>query len=103
MDGRAARSPLEPVEQTRGYRDEYLTLDDIPDWSPEDPSEDLIASTTGAGPLGFTSTATKSRISRASGLTTLAGDPFTTAPTVPMMPRTWGADGNPVGGETTAG
>lgn len=76
--------------KNRGYRDEYLTLDDTPDWSPDQPPlDEFPASTSGAGPLGFTGTATKSRIRDAAGLTTIAGDPFSDAPTVPMMPSTW--------------
>lgn len=81
--------------KNRGYRDEFLTMDGSPDLSPEAPDLDLSSSTAssgGAGPLGFAGTATKSRTREAVGLTTLAGDSFTSAPTVPMMPGTWSSD-----------
>ncbi len=70
---------------SRGYRDEFLTLDSTA--APEKPS--VGHSGAGAGPLGFAGTATLSGIDNAGGLTTLAGDSFTGAPTVPMMPATW--------------
>lgn len=70
---------------SRGYRDEYLTLDDTP--APEEPS--VGQSGAGAGSLGFSGTATISGIEGAGGLTTLAGSSFTDAPTAPMMPATW--------------
>ncbi|WP_205878455.1 PPE family protein [Mycobacterium camsae] len=69
----------------RGYRDEFLTLDDAA--SPEEPLAGH--SKAGAGSLGFTGTATLPHIDTAGGLTRLAGSAFTDAPTVPMMPATW--------------
>ncbi|BDB42705.1 PPE family protein [Mycobacterium kiyosense] len=76
--------------KNRGYRDEYLTLDDAPNWTPEEtPTDDVTGSDAGAGSLGFTGTATKSSIRAATGLTTLAGDSFTDRPRLPMMPGTW--------------
>ncbi|QLL05048.1 PPE family protein [Mycobacterium vicinigordonae] len=79
--------------KNRGYRDEYLTLDDTPDWTPDEQLDnDVAGSDAGAGPLGFTGTAMRSRVREAAGLTTLAGDSFTDAPTVPMMPGSWGGD-----------
>lgn len=77
--------------QERGHRDEYMTLDDTPDVPPEE-LVDVIASTAGAGPLGFTGTATKSEVSGAIGVTTLAGDIFGNGLSVPMTPATWGPD-----------
>lgn len=79
--------------KNRGYRDEYLTLDGTPEWELEDP--DHSASDSGAGPLGFTGTATKSRVRQAAGLTTLTGDAFSDAPTLPMMPGTWSDETDP--------
>lgn len=70
---------------SRGHRDEFLTLDDAA--GPEAPPAGH--SQAGAGPLGFTGTATLPHIDTAGGLTRLAGNAFTDAPTVPMMPATW--------------
>lgn len=69
--------------QSRGYRDEYLTLDG--DSVPPAVSQ----SGAGAGTLGFTGTATISGIDSAAGAATLPGSSFTEAPTLPMMPATW--------------
>ncbi|WP_372516834.1 hypothetical protein [Mycobacterium szulgai] len=40
--------------------------------------------------LGFARAARKSGVTQAAGLTTLAGDEFGDAPTIPMVPGTWG-------------
>jgi PPE-repeat protein len=63
----------------RGY--EYMDLE--PTVSP---------STQGAGPLGFSGTATKVSAGAATGLATLAEDDLSSAPRMPMMPSTWGND-----------
>ncbi|MCV6964668.1 PPE family protein [Mycobacterium intermedium] len=72
----------------RGHRNEYMTLDDTPD-VPAEELVDVTASTAGAGPLGFTGTATKSTASGAIGLITLAGDTLGSGLSVPMTPATW--------------
>lgn len=79
--GRRRRAQLD----SRGYRDEFMTLDDAC------PPDEAWASHshTGAGPLGFTGTARTCSIDAAGGLTRLAGGSFTDAPAVPMMPATW--------------
>ncbi|OBK31600.1 hypothetical protein A5634_13545 [Mycobacterium asiaticum] len=87
-----ARRQRRGEAKNRGYRDEYLTLDDTPEWVLEDRPTDFSASDSGAGPLGFTGTATKSRVREAAGLTTMTGDSLSEAPTLPMMPGTWGTD-----------
>lgn len=87
-----ARGRRHATVKNRGHRDEYLSLDDTPDWPQDEPSDAFSGSTTGAGQLGFTGTATKLRVRDAAGLTTLAGGSFTEAPTVPMMPATWSTD-----------
>lgn len=69
---------------SRGYREEYLTMDVTAALAGH--------SDAGAGPIGFTGTATKSRIAAASGLITADGNSFTGAPTVPMTPSTWDPD-----------
>ena len=63
----------------RGH--EYLDLDDEPTVWP---------STQGAGPLGFSGTATKVSAGAATGLATIAEDDFGGSPRMPMMPSTWG-------------
>ena len=65
----------------RGH--EYIDLDDEPTVYP---------STQGAGPLGFSGTATKVSAGAATGLATLADDDFDSSPRMPMMPSTWGND-----------
>jgi PPE-repeat protein len=77
--GRRRRSTVERLG--RGH--EYLDLDDEPIAYP---------STQGAGPLGFSGTATKVSAGAATGLATLAEDDFGSAPRMPMMPSTWGND-----------
>ncbi|WP_083046463.1 PPE family protein [Mycobacterium shinjukuense] len=79
--------------KSRGYRDEFLIIDDSPDWSEQrDQPAEATASTTGVGALGFSGTATKSTVRVMAGLTTLAGDSFGGGPSVPMTPTTWSAD-----------
>lgn len=67
----------------RGH--EYMDLED---------EGELVggASTTGAGPQGFSGTATKAGPGRVAGLTTLADDAFGGGPRMPMIPGTWDAD-----------
>ncbi len=77
--GRRRRTTLE--RRGRGY--EYIDLDDEPIAYP---------STQGAGPLGFSGTATKVSAGAATGLATLADDDFGSSPRMPMMPSTWGND-----------
>ena len=72
----------------RGH--EYIDLDDEPTAYP---------STQGAGPLGFSGTATKVSAGAATGLATLAEDDFGSAPRMPMMPSTWGNESPDVADE----
>ncbi len=75
----------------RGY--EYMDLDD--DLGPDDAAQAThqhAASNRGAGTLGFAGTAIKGGGEQAAGLTTLATDEFSGAPTMPMMPNTWDHD-----------
>lgn len=78
--------------EDRGYRDEFMTFDDTSDLQSGERPAGAVASTAGAGPQGFTGTATKVRTSAAVGLIALAGDGFGGGPTAPMMPTTWGTD-----------
>jgi PPE-repeat protein len=75
--GRRRRAGVERLG--RGH--EYIDLDDEPTAYP---------STQGAGPLGFSGTATKVSAGAATGLATLAEDDFGSSPRMPMMPSTWG-------------
>jgi PPE-repeat protein len=77
--GRRRRAGVERLG--RGH--EYIDLDDEPTVYP---------STQGAGPLGFSGTATKVSAGAATGLATLAEDDFGDSPRMPMMPSTWGND-----------
>lgn len=95
----------------RGHRDEYVGLDDDVEPDPGARTDDQQATATaasdqGAGSLGFAGTARKGSVTRVAGLTTLAGDGFDGAPTVPMMPGTWtreASTGKSGHGEDSAG
>ncbi len=77
----------------RGY--EYMDVEPEPDAEPAafDRRAAAAASGHGAGPLGFAGTAGKSAV-EAAGLTRLASDTFGGGPAMPMMPRSWKADGS---------
>lgn len=95
-----ARRRRRAAVKDRGYRDEYADLDDNIDPDPGPSTRDQLtaptaASDRGASALGPTDTARKTNITPAAGLTTLARDGFGGAPTVPMVPGTWGHDGSP--------
>ncbi|MDP7705009.1 PPE family protein [Mycobacterium sp. TY815] len=75
----------------RGYRDEYLTLDDIPD-VPTEHERSVTASNTAAGTVGFADAAIKVNARDATGLAVVAGDSYGSGPSVPMTPGTWGAE-----------
>jgi PPE-repeat protein len=65
----------------RGH--EYMDLEEQPTVTP---------SAQGAGPLGFSGTATKASTGAVTGLATLADDDYGGGPRMPMMPSTWGPD-----------
>ncbi|ORA11695.1 hypothetical protein BST12_25590 [Mycobacterium angelicum] len=77
--GRQRRATID-----RGYRYEYLQLDD-------EPAGRCAPSVLGAGPMGFAGTQTAGAAAPLppAGLTTLAGDTFGSGPVVPMLPDTW--------------
>jgi PPE-repeat protein len=80
----------------RDHGDEFadMNIDVDPDWG--EPTDDQpLASGNGAGPLAFAGTVRNEAVTRAAGLTTLAGDEFGAGPTMPMMPGSWGPDGQP--------
>jgi PPE-repeat protein len=68
--------------ERRGRGHEYMDLDE----------PTVTPSTQGAGPLGFSGTATKASTGAATGLATLADDDYGSGPRMPMMPSTWGSD-----------
>jgi PPE-repeat protein len=71
-----------------------MNIDVDPDWG--EPTDDQpLASGSGAGPLGFAGIVRNEAVTQAAGLTTLAGDEFGAGPTMPMMPGSWGPDGQP--------
>jgi PPE-repeat protein len=74
------------------HGDEFadMNIEVNPDWSAPAGDEPL-ASSTGAGPLGFAGTLRTEAVERAAGLATLVGDEFGGGPTMPMVPGSWGA------------
>jgi PPE-repeat protein len=91
----------------RGYRDEYMTMDDGPVTPPQEQKPATRPATTqssqqGAGTLGasgLSGTTTKTGVVDAAGMTSLDGDSFGNGPTAPMLPNTWTAGEDP--GEET--
>ncbi|MDV3125012.1 PPE family protein [Mycobacterium sp. 21AC1] len=75
----------------RGYRYEFMTMDDGPTPPTPDEPTATTASSTGAGDLGFPGTTAKPTVAEAAGLTTLTDDAFGNHPTMPMMPGSWGS------------
>lgn len=76
----------------RGYADAYADYEDEPESdAPPVPEPRVTASTSGAGPMGFSGTVSKDA-ARAAGLTTLDGDSFGGGPKSPMLPGDWNPD-----------
>jgi len=76
----------------RGYRDEYMTLDDTPDGNSAAPPPrpvTIAASGNGAGTLGLSGATAEP--DAAAGLATLASDGYGNGPTEPMLPADWKA------------
>lgn len=78
----------------RGYRYEYADLDDMnPDPAVptgDRPTASTAAADRGARDLGLATAARQAKVTRPAGLTTLSGDGFGGAPTMPMMPDVGG-------------
>ena len=74
----------------RDHGDEFadMNVEVNPDWDAP-PGGETLASGNGAGPLGFAGTLPDEAVERAVGLSTLPGDEFGGAPTVPMVPGSW--------------
>ena len=81
----------------RDHGDEFadMNIEVDPDWSAPTGDEPL-ASSNGAGPLGFAGTARNQAVEQAAGLATLASDEFGGGPMTPMVPGSWGT-GRPEG------
>lgn len=77
--------------EERGYRDEYMTLDDALDVPRGDELGGTTASSANGGMIGSRE---RIRTHNAVGLATLESDSFGSGPTVPMMPTTWGEVGS---------
>jgi len=75
----------------RDYGDEYMDIDSDLAAPPADAPAAAVASTQGAGTLGFTGTVSKADGVRPEGLIALA-DGFGGGPTAPRLPQTWGSD-----------
>ena len=65
-----------------------MNIEVNPDWDAP-PDDEPLASSNGAGPLGFAGTVRNEAVGRAAGLATLADDGFGGGPTVPMLPVSW--------------
>lgn len=92
-----ARARRRRRAKQHGYGNELMDMnvDVDPDWgtpSGEQPVTSRAASDQGAGALGFAGAASKSSVTQAAGLTTLAGDEFGGGPKMPMVPGTWGRE-----------
>ena len=75
----------------RDYGDEFadMNISVNPHWDAP-PGNEPLASSNGAGPLGFAGTVRNEAVERAAGLATLAGDEFGGGPMKPMVPGSWG-------------
>ena len=89
---RRARRRRGAAATERGYRDEYMDMADEPPEPPvlQQPSR-ATASARGAGPMGFSGTATIAGVD-AAGLTEMPGDSFGGGPKDPMLPGSWNPD-----------
>jgi PPE-repeat protein len=91
---RQARRRRRTIMRDHGNEFADMNIEVDPDWG-EPANDEPLASGNGAGPLGFAGTVRKEAVEQAAGLTTLAGDEFGGGPTMPMMPGSWGLDGQP--------
>jgi PPE-repeat protein len=91
-DRARAKRAAKARQHVRKYRYEYLE-DDARMTLSADPmvAEDVAASESGSGALGFAGTVSKSATAQAKGLTHLDGGEFGDAPQEPMLPNTWDA------------
>jgi len=89
QERRRARRARGAEAKERGYRDEYMDLDNGPDGPAPAEGPRVTASATGAGAVGFTGTVPNATGAAAQGLTTLPSDHFGGGPTHPLLPSTW--------------
>jgi PPE-repeat protein len=87
-----------PKRIDRGYRYEFLDLDEVADSAPGDASGgaghaiSTGSSDRGAGWLGFPGTAAQAAAQRSAGLATRPGHPLAGGATIPMVPSSWHSD-----------
>ncbi|PIJ32139.1 PPE family protein [Mycobacterium heckeshornense] len=89
-----ARAGRRRRARVRAHGDEFMAMnvEVQPDWgepTSEEPAAATVPSGQGAGPMGFSGTVTSDAVTRAAGLTRLAGDDVGGSPGVPMVPATW--------------
>ncbi|BBX44486.1 hypothetical protein GCM10009641_54660 [Mycobacterium cookii] len=90
-DQRQARRRRRAIFRDHGDEFADMNVEVNPDWDAP-PGDQPLASSNGAGPLGFAGTARKEASGRATGLATLASDEFGGGPTIPMLPGSWESD-----------
>ena len=87
-DQRQARRRRRAILRDHGDEFADMNVEVNPDWAAP-PGDETLASGNGAGRLGFAGTLRDEAVERAVGLSTLPGDEFGGAPTVPMVPNSW--------------
>jgi PPE-repeat protein len=90
-DQRQARRRRRAILRDHGDEFADMNIEVNPNWDAP-PDDEPLASSNGAGPLGFAGTVRNEAIGRAAGLAVLAGDEFGGGPTVPMLPGSWESD-----------
>ncbi len=78
--------------ELRDYGDEFADMDSDLGAGAEPEEASVLASDSGAGPLGFVGTVHKDTAADAAGLATLSGNGFGGGPSMPMVPGTWGPE-----------
>jgi PPE-repeat protein len=78
--------------ELRDYGDEFADMDSDLGPGAEPEEAPVLASDSGAGPLGFVGTVHKDTAAEAAGLATLSGNRFGEGPSMPMVPGTWGPE-----------
>jgi hypothetical protein len=92
-----ARAKRRARARQHGHKYQFAYLDEDLDTTPppHPPApEDIVGSSSGAGPLGFAGTVPKSAAAQAKGLARLSGGEFDETPQEPMLPGTWEGDAN---------
>jgi PPE-repeat protein len=90
-DHRQARRRRRAILRDHGDEFADMNIEVNPNWEAP-PDDEPLASSNGAGPLGFAGTVRNEAIGRAAGPAVLAGDEFGGGPRVPMLPGSWESD-----------